>query len=108
MTLFKVPYKIILGSSSPRRQDMLRQLGFQFEICKPETVEQRRDGEIARDYVLRNCFEKAEWVMSQTQDDEVMVISADTIVVQGDAVLEKPKSEDDARTMLGQLSWQTH
>ena len=108
MALFNPNYRIVLGSSSPRRQEMLQQMGLDFDICKPETEERRKEGESPSDYVLRNCQEKAQWVMKQQGDASVLVIAADTIVVQGDRVLEKPLSEVDAKDMLRCLSGQSH
>jgi len=99
--------RIILGSSSPRRQDLLSRVGLKFEIVKPETEEIRREGESAKDYVERNALEKGQWVCERVDKDDV-VISSDTVVVLGERILEKPKSHSDAAEMLNLLSNDTH
>ncbi|SMF33319.1 Maf family protein [Pseudobacteriovorax antillogorgiicola] len=107
--LVKYDGQIILGSSSPRRQQMLADLGVSFTVVKPETEERIKSGELPRDYVLRNAREKAEWVFEKKQSDgDILVISADTIVVSNGQVMEKPKSESDAEAMLMKLSGSRH
>jgi septum formation protein len=99
--------EIVLGSSSPRRRDLLSKVGLTYEVVRPETIEQRKEGESPKDYVERNAREKGEWVVKSVGDNPV-VISADTIVVLGEQILEKPKSEAEAKRMLSSLSGNTH
>ena len=108
-------YQLILGSSSPRRVDLLRQIGLTFQIVKPETDEIIQEGESPEDYALRNSREKALWVdqnviapSRSTGSDKTVIISADTIVVIDGKTLEKPLHHEDARRMLKCLSGRTH
>jgi septum formation protein len=103
--------QIILGSSSPRRQELLGHLGLSFVVMKPETEEVPKMGESPGDYVARNAREKNEWICSQASSpgrDAVVVLSADTIVVIDDQILEKPRSQAEAKRMLSALSARSH
>jgi septum formation protein len=80
--------------------------GIEFEVVESGVSEVRRDGEGAREYALRMAQEKARAVSARQRD--AIAIGADTIVVCGDEVLEKPLSSDDARRMLRMLSGRTH
>jgi septum formation protein len=103
--------KIVLASASPRRRELLKAAGFEYEVIVANIEEKRRQGERPEDYVQRNAKEKALAVCS-TQPFAVakaIVLAADTIVVAFDnEVLEKPVDADDARRMLGKLSARTH
>jgi len=111
-TSIEQPYHLILGSASPRRQELLRQLGMDFEVILPEIDEQRQDREAPAAYVRRNSKEKALAVLktlaSHPAEKPVLVISADTVVTIDDQVLEKPESTDIARQMLQSLSGRSH
>ncbi len=96
---------LILASQSPRRAELLRTAGFSFTVRARPVEEVRRNGEDPADYVRRLAREKAEAAWEQA--DEI-VLGADTVVVLGDCVLEKPRDFNDARSMLATLSGQTH
>lgn len=98
--------KIILASGSPRRRELLGQTGLSFTVKSPDIEEKRRDKEAPRRYVLRNAKEKAA-VVSEKNPKHV-IISADTIVVLGNKVLEKPQNRAEAVRMLKSLSNKTH
>jgi septum formation protein len=98
---------VILASASPRRRGFLHQLGYQFEVVTPATEEKVRPGEGATDYVLRNASEKAQDVAGRVAANSV-VIAADTVVVLGGQIMEKPGTEAEARHMLRALSGQVH
>jgi septum formation protein len=105
--------KIVLGSSSPRRKDLLSVLGLTYEVIKPETPELVRPGEEPIDYVKRNAQEKCDWVCDFLRTKNLsssgsIVICADTIVVLGNIILEKPISTDHATQMLRSLSGTSH
>ena len=105
--------QLILGSSSPRRRDLLATLGLSYITCKPQTAEVPRLGELPLAYAKRNAEEKAEWVVShfvglRLYQEGFLVISADTIVVLGTDILEKPRDAAHAAQMLARLSGQTH
>jgi septum formation protein len=97
--------QLILASKSPRRSELLRTAGFSFTVRAGSVEEIRKHGEAPEEYVRRLGREKAEasWVGA-----EEIVLGADTIVVLGDEVLEKPRDAEDARRMLQALSGRTH
>jgi len=105
---------IVLGSSSPRRKDLLTVLGLTYEVIKPETPELVKPGEEPVEYVKRNSTEKCDWVCSFLENNRVarpngnIVICADTIVVLGSTILEKPRDPDHAAQMLRSLSGAIH
>lgn len=99
--------RLILASGSPRRREYFERMGYAFEVVRPGTEERVRGGERARDYVERNAAEKAEEVARRVGPGAV-VVSADTVVVRGEEILEKPKDAADARRMLRELSGATH
>ena len=98
--------EIILASQSPRRKYLLEQAGIQFEVIPADIDEKPLENESPEAYVKRLSEEKAMYIAKQ--HPEKWVIGADTVVVIGDALLEKPGSIDDARSMLQQLSDSTH
>jgi septum formation protein len=100
---------LILASQSPRRSELLRVAGFSFRVRSRPVEEVRGQGEAPREYALRLARAKAEaaWGGSEAAGDEV-VLGADTIVVLGDVVLEKPADAADAWRMLEALSGSWH
>lgn len=106
-------YRLILGSASPRRQELLKQLGLEFEVHIPQLEEMRLPGEAPAAYARRNSREKACKVLQELElqtgnSRQPLVISADTIVYLDHEILEKPESADDARRMLAALSGRSH
>ena len=101
--------KLILASSSPRRAEVLRNAGIEFEVRPADIDETRRPSEPASDYVQRLALEKARAAAdSETSANNFIVIGADTVVVNAGEILLKPDSPDDARRMLRQLSGGVH
>ena len=101
--------KVILASSSPRRAEVLRNAGIEFEVRPADINETRHPGEPASGYVQRLALEKARAaVNTETSADNFIAIGADTVVVNGGEILLKPNSPDDARRMLRQLSGAVH
>jgi len=105
--------KIILGSSSPRRRELLSYLvdAKSFEVATPDVDEKKLPHETPKQYVRRNAMLKATAVskkFSAAAGQRVLVIAADTIVVFDDQVLEKPVDQKDAQRMLKLLSGSTH
>jgi septum formation protein len=98
--------KVILASASPRRRQLLGAAGIQFEVIESLVPEQHAAGEPARDYALRMARDKAAAVSSRFPD--AIAVGADTIVVCGNLILEKPIDAGDARRMLAMLSGRTH
>ena len=97
---------IILASASPRRAEILRTVGWPFEILPVDIDETRQAGESAVDYVQRLAREKAEAAMSRRP--EVIVVAADTTVAVDSNFLEKPVDESDAEQMLRLLNNRWH
>jgi septum formation protein len=93
---------LTLASRSPRRRELLAQLGILLEVNPADTDETPRPDEAAADYVRRVAREKARAVEGET------VLAADTAVVLDGAILGKPRDEEDARRMLRALSGRAH
>ena len=98
--------KVILASGSPRRKELLKELGFEFEICKPDVDESRLENETPSDLCRRLSRLKAESVSRKFPDE--IVIAADTIVVINDKILGKPSDRNDAFKMLKELQGREH
>lgn len=98
---------LVLASASPRRHELLKQLGIKFHIAPADIDETIVSGEKAKDYVIRMAREKALAGFEQAQSCRP-VLGSDTIVVLGDEILGKPTSRAAARAMLGRLSDNTH
>ena len=95
---------LILASASPRRQEILRNAAIPFGTRPVDVDESHRDGESARDYVLRLAETKAR---AAAQPSET-VLGADTVVVVEGRILGKPADPDEAQAMLRLLSGRTH
>ncbi len=103
--------KLYLASQSPRRRELLAQLGYQFDCLVTNVDETRQPGESAGDYVTRLAEEKASAGLAALQsgaDSDMLVLGADTIVVVDEQVLEKPEDQQDAARMMQLLSGRSH
>lgn len=98
--------RFVLASASPRRAELLRIAGFQFDVMPSDADETRKAGESPEDYVRRVSLAKAAAVAKKATG--VPVVAADTVVVVDDRILGKPANGDDARRMLRLLSDRTH
>ncbi len=98
--------RVILASGSPRRSEILRELGFDFEIHKPEIDETRLANESPENLCLRLSRLKAQSVARDFANE--LVIAADTIVVIDCEILGKPKDKSDALRMLRKLQGREH
>ncbi len=99
--------KLVLASSSPRRQELLHQAGFEFEVRPSRVGEVRRRGEDAEDFACRAAREKALDVAASLPPGS-LVLGADTVVVIDGLILGKPSGPDDAVRMLRLLSGASH
>ncbi len=110
---------IWLASKSPRRAELLRDMGVPFEVlqftddagARYEVDESVLPAESPRDYVRRVALDKALHAVSYLRDrglDDRPLLSADTTVALGDRILGKPADANEAREMLNALSGQTH
>ena len=101
--------RIILASSSPRRQELLAQLGLDFDVIKPDIDESRLAAEDLVQHAERLSREKAAAVAKTLDELPALIIAADTIVIdhQG-ALLGKPVDAAGARRMLRHLRARAH
>lgn len=99
--------KLILASASPRRAEILRAAGFSFTVLSSAVDETPYPNESAQDHVQRLAAAKADLVAARAVGPAI-VIAADTVVTLEGKILGKPRSSDDARKMLEQLSGRTH
>ena len=98
--------KLVLGSASPRRQELLGQIGLVPDAVRPADIDETPlKGEAARDYVARMAREKA--LALECAGDEV-ILSADTTVTCGRRILGKPENEKEAAEFLWLLSGRRH
>ncbi|AEY00577.1 Maf-like protein yceF 2 [Oceanimonas sp. GK1] len=98
---------LYLASASPRRRELLAQLGVCFALVRPEVEERQQPGEAAFDYVQRLARSKA-LAGAALAPQPLPVLGGDTIVVVDGEVLEKPHSEAHGKAMLRRLSGRTH
>lgn len=110
--------QIILASASPRRKELLEQIGMEFEICPAkgeEVITQNRPDAVVLELSRQKAEEVAAGVLTynETHPDlatpqDILVIGADTVVAYGNEILGKPKDEADAKRMLDLLQGNTH
>lgn len=98
--------RLILASASPRRKELLAQLGFPFAVIPAEVTEYEAADADPREMVRHNAALKADWVAARHPD--ALVIGADTTVFVGETVLNKPRDAADAKAMLRLLSGRSH
>ncbi|MFZ2237137.1 MAG: Maf family protein [Dokdonella sp.] len=98
---------LLLASKSPRRQQLLEQLGVEFSVIDIDVVEKRAAGETALQYVNRVSRDKAYAGLAKAAPGDV-VLAGDTEVVLGDKVFGKPRDANDAARMLRRLSGREH
>ena len=96
----------ILASQSPRRSELLRQIGLSFTIDPADVDETVLSGESPETYAVRVALEKAR--VASKRAGKGIVIAADTIVVLNSTILGKPADARDAERMLGMLSGKVH
>ena len=94
---------IYLASSSPRRSELLNQIGVSFDLVEAAIEEKPQTGESAQDYVLRLALQKAQAGFKNSHKDRP-VLGADTIIVVDQKILEKPQDKKHAQEMLQLLS----
>ena len=110
MTFERVDEKmeIILASHSPRRKEILQNLGLSFQIITSETDESWDHAQNPEDVAMQLSRKKALAVAEKLSGKDALVIGADTIVVFKNQIFGKPKDKADARQTLQLLSAQTH
>jgi septum formation protein len=100
------PSRLILASASPRRRELLAQLGIPFEVVVADVSEHEDPGTDPRAMVAHNAALKADWVADR--HPEAVVLGADTTVFLDGTVINKPRDLDEARSMLRRLSGREH
>ncbi|MGN6519535.1 MAG: Maf family protein [Dokdonella sp.] len=104
-----MPIHLFLASQSPRRRELLRQIGRSFDVLDVDVPERREPNESPEDYVSRVAREKAGAGLLQVAAvHDAVVIGADTEVVLDDHVFGKPADAMDAAAMLRRLSGRSH
>lgn len=99
---------IILASASPRRRELLQQIGLEFDVIPSAATEEILPGETPEQLVERLSLDKAGEVASRSDAYGRWYIGSDTIVVCGDRILGKPQDRADATAMLKLLSGREH
>ncbi len=102
-----VNYRIILASQSPRRQQLLSELGLKFDIVIKDYTESYPEGLNGEQIARYIASEKAKTFKNELSDNEI-VITADTIVWCNNHVLGKPTDYDEAVSILKEISGNTH
>jgi septum formation protein len=103
--------EVYLASSSPRRQELLAQLGLRFEVLHPNVDETAMEGETAGQYVIRLALEKARagWqLLPPPANNRSLVIGADTCIVFADELIGKPNDKLQYERIMKRLSGATH
>lgn len=101
------PIQLILASASPRRHELLKQIGVRYRVIISDADESGLPGESPTEYVCRVAQSKAEAVARGTGSN-LPVLGADTTVVIGGRILGKPRDRSEAAEMLRCLSGQLH
>ena len=101
-------YKIVLASNSPRRRELLGGLGIPFEVKVLPNISESYPDTLPADEIAEYIAREKGDVYKSRIDDDILVITADTVVICDDEVLGKPTDAADARRMLHLLSGRTH
>lgn len=104
---FELPWNLVLGSGSPRRKELLEALGFPFRVEVRPTNEAFDSSQKPVD-IARALAENKAAAFGHDFPEKEMIITADTIVVYQEHLLNKPASPNEARQMLQMLNGNTH
>ena len=99
--------KLILASASPRRKELLANVGYEFsiEVCD---LEENSDKEIPYELVMELAKVKARAIMDNHKEEDVIVLGADTVVANEGQILGKPKNLEHAKEMITSLQGKAH
>lgn len=103
--------KFVLASGSPRRKELLEQLGLEFEISSAhgeECITKTKPSDIVEELSQQKANEVADRFRERYKNDTCVIIGADTIVAFSDEIMGKPRDKEDAVRMLIQLADNTH
>lgn len=101
-------YNIILASNSPRRRELLSQLGIEYTVKTLEGIDESFPETLTNTEVAEFIANKKADAYLQLMAENALIITADTIVCVEDEILGKPKDTTDARRMLAKLSGREH
>ena len=101
-------YDVVLGSNSPRRRELLNDMGVNFRVEAIKGIDESYPDTLPTKDIAEYISKKKSAAYRQTMTSDELVITADTIVVLDDAVLGKPDGEADAHRMLRALSGRDH
>jgi len=99
---------LFLASQSPRRRELLTQVGISFDVLSVDIDEAAKNNEVANDYVVRLADEKALAGWQAATEEHKAVLGSDTAVVINGQILGKPENAAEAKKMLALLSGKTH
>lgn len=99
---------LYLASTSPRRRELLQQIGLSFAVLKIDVDESVSPQELAQDYVARLALAKAQAGLLLSKDEHAIVIAADTSVVMDNQIMGKPETIEQALAMWQALSGRQH
>lgn len=101
-------YSIVLASNSPRRKELLADLGIEFSVRVKKGIDESYPASMPALEVAEYISHKKAMAYQQDIAPTEIVITADTVVILGDEILGKPATQDDACRMLRELSGRTH
>lgn len=104
---FNKNYKLVLGSKSPRRQELIQQITSNFEI-RIQEVEENYPETLAISLVPEYLAKLKAEALRETLNSDEIIICSDTIVIANNKILGKPKNAADAKVMLNELSGKKH
>lgn len=100
--------QLVLASASPRRRELLQQIGLEFQVIPSRADEKVLQGETPTEHVIRLSLDKATEVANRENISGRWFIGSDTIVLCDQQILGKPRNDAHAATMLKQLSGREH
>lgn len=106
--------KLILGSGSPRRKEIMTRLGYEYEIIKSEKDEittKEKPYDVVMELSYNKAIEVKEKVLAKEDysiNDNYVILTADTVVAVDDSILGKPKDREDAFNMISRLRGRAH
>ena len=101
-------YNVILASNSPRRRELLADLGINFEVRTIKGIDESYPDDMPVLEIAEYISHKKALAYQADMGNDELIITADTVVILGDEVLGKPTDSDDACRMLRELSGKTH
>ena len=105
--MFTLSHNLILGSKSPRRQELIKGMGFEYEIRTLDTDESYPSTLKGTEVAGYLAIQKADALLPTLQENELLLTSDTVVIVEGE-LLGKPADKDEAGAMLTKLSGKTH